>query len=104
MQARLIQRLEPRAAYFDVRAASAQLLKTNVASARAILHRRGQAAIVPFHSLVLLVEVQVLNRLAVEHRFQVRSLERDVVLVPFGRLVHLLKSTLRAVEGGAKPP
>src|SRR5438034_9386014 len=51
-----------------------------------------------FHRLRLLFEVDVLNRFTVEHEFQMPSLERDLVAIPFGRTVNLFRRCDGAIE------
>ena len=51
-----------------------------------------------FHRLRLLFEVDVLNRFTVEHEFQMPSLERDLVAIPFGGTVNLFRRCDGAIE------
>ena len=89
MKGRSIQHLDPRMANLDMPVTAAEFLETDVASARAIPHRERRSAVVPVHDLGLLVEVEVLNRFAVEHDFEARTLQQELVFVPLRRFVNL---------------
>src|SRR5439155_23378563 len=76
-----IQHPDPGIADLDMIVAAAQLLKTDVAPARAVLYGQRGRAVVAFDRLRLLVEVQVLNRFAIESHFEARTPEQHAVFV-----------------------
>jgi len=55
-----------------------------------ILDGWSEGAIVPFDLLILLGHIEILNQLAVEHHFEARALESDLVFVPLVGFIQLL--------------
>src|SRR5687768_4506113 len=72
-----------RLADLHVRIAAAEFLKADVALPGAALHGRGERAVVPFDFLGLLVQIEIVDQLAVEDDLQPRALEGDLVGIPF---------------------